>query len=109
MRGRCFPRCGNSRRSLRLASGQVAERPDDGGPRLRPSLKRDWSSRANAQLKRGPARIERRDEGWRGACARFGRVGASRGRDTRTLERIVKAFWCRGGETFCKLFCIGLG
>jgi hypothetical protein len=49
------------------------------------------------------------DEGWRGACAEFGLVGARWGRDTRTPERIVKAFWCRGGEKMPPSLCLAFG
>ena len=55
-------------------------------------------ARAFALMKARTRPNAAQDEGWRGACAEFGLVGARRGRDTRTPERIVKAFCCRGRE-----------
>lgn len=48
---------------------------------------------------RGPGRSERQAGGWWGSL-RETPDGAARngGRATRTPERIVKAFWCCGGE-----------
>jgi hypothetical protein len=55
-------------------------------PSLSPEIHGAKRARVFARMKARTRLNAAQDEGWRGACAEFGLVGAHRGRDTRTLK-----------------------